>query len=347
MSEKQKKVNPKPNLSLEKYSHASIYPRGSRPVLEVPKSFSFVLNVSSIEGGSAESGIMVSPGLTLRRASIGEVAAIRDVLEREAGNKNLVPWQNSTKKESDDHTSYPVLPKEEWRYFVIDFEGSNLEIAEFEQTLSVADVELKLGFTVLKEAFVGTNIPTLLFDPARLFSQVQRTVRGDLQFVVMNPSIASDISALDQTIKAYDAKVINIERLSKQLLELDALPYASPLLFLGYFAILESLLTHQPDAKDTIDSITRQVKRKLMLLDNRWKPPLDYAPFKGGTPESVWNKMYAYRSALAHGSEPDFKGNLNLLGDHRAALSLLRQAVKSVLRQAVAEPLLIRDLRDC
>jgi hypothetical protein len=56
--------------------------------------------------------------------------------------------------------------------------------------------------------------------------------------------------------------------------------------------------------------------------------------------------MYEYRSALAHGSEPDFKGKVKKLTKN-SALTLLRQTVKSVLRQAIEEPQLIVDLRSC
>ncbi len=140
---------------------------------------------------------------------------------------------------------------------------------------------------------------------------------------------------------------MNLKHLTEQLLDLDALPYKSPLLFLGYFAILESLLTHQPKQTDTIDSITRQVKQKVMLLDNRWQPRIDYSQFGGNKPETIWTTMYSYRSCLAHGREPDFKGNLQLLGNTDRALELLKQTVKSVLRQALLEPQLILDLQNC
>ena len=121
----------------------------------------------------------------------------------------------------------------------------------------------------------------------------------------------------------------------------------SPLLFLGYFAILESLLTHQPKPADTIDSITRQVKRKIILLDNRWQPRIDYSPFPKSAPERIWSVMYSYRSCLAHGGDPDFKKELHLLVDGNSALRLLRQTVKAVLRPTLVEPQLILDLRNC
>ena len=57
--------------------------------------------------------------------------------------------------------------------------------------------------------------------------------------------------------------------------------------------------------------------------------------------------MYEYRSRLAHGGEGDFSGKLQVLGSPDRALELLKQTVKTAIRQALIEPQLIFDLRNC
>jgi hypothetical protein len=57
--------------------------------------------------------------------------------------------------------------------------------------------------------------------------------------------------------------------------------------------------------------------------------------------------MYGYRSSLAHGDAPNFDGELRTLGSHDNALNLMRQTVKAVIRQALIEPQLLADLREC
>jgi hypothetical protein len=57
--------------------------------------------------------------------------------------------------------------------------------------------------------------------------------------------------------------------------------------------------------------------------------------------------MYGYRSCLAHGGTPDFKRELSGLGDPGRAMDLLKWTVKAVCRQALIEPQLIADLKDC
>ncbi len=117
--------------------------------------------------------------------------------------------------------------------------------------------------------------------------------------------------------------------------------------FLGHFAILESLLTHAPVASDPYSSITKQVKSKLQLLNNRFTEKLDYSPFGTCTHDTIWTKMYKYRSMLAHGVVPTFDGDLKALTDASTALRLLRSTVRKVARHQLLEPLLLADLRQC
>ncbi len=62
---------------------------------------------------------------------------------------------------------------------------------------------------------------------------------------------------------------------------------------------------------------------------------------------TLWSKLYDYRSNLAHGSKPDFKSNLSLLGHAETARKYLRETTMALLRHSLTEPLLIRDPRAC
>ena len=57
--------------------------------------------------------------------------------------------------------------------------------------------------------------------------------------------------------------------------------------------------------------------------------------------------MYLYRSNVAHGGTPDFSKELRLLVNHESALQLVKETVKAVIRQALNEPQLLLDLKDC
>ena len=321
----------------------AVYGRGARPALEVGHNFSFVLNISRLVD---QATFAVAPGHELRRATKEEVAAIKDVLTNYTVQPYFFPWQGGEPVREGGHTSVSYLPEDQWRYFVIAFEGSNSTIAEIERALCIAPFELKIGFTLLNEVHPSLG-PALIYQPARLFSQARGIELNKLSFLDLTSADLEHIGTLFDQIRSCDENLINLKRITEQMLDLDTLPYDSQLLFLGYFAILESLLTHQPRETDTIDSITRQVKQKVMVLDNRWRPRIDYSPFQGSKPEKIWTTMYAYRSSLAHGGDPDFKKDLHLLGDHDRALNFLKQVVRGVLRQALIEPQLILDLRNC
>lgn len=328
-------------FNLETAGHAITYPRGGRRILELGHGMAFVVNISRIAGESS-GRLDLASGHVLRRANKKEIKAVRDVC-KDYGISHWSAWQCVRLEDGQ----YQNLPTEEWRYFVISFKGSNDTIVEIERALCIAPCEIKIGFTLLTGPFRDIVAPTLVFDPGRLFHLLRSVGEQHPPFVEVTQSDVDQVEAVRGKIRGFDEAVISVKGLIQQMLDLEALPHQSSLLFLGYFAILESLLTHQPKKTDTIDSITRQIIKKLQLLDNRWKPRIDYAKFQGAKPPTIWSTMYNYRSALAHGGSPDFKGDLQLLGDSDSALILLRQTVKSVLRQVLIEPQLIVDLRSC
>jgi hypothetical protein len=180
----------------------------------------------------------------------------------------------------------------------------------------------------------------------RLFQMLDRAL-WNIAFSEVSASDSEGIRALHGQLIQHDAKVVDVRRLVQQLHQLEAVPSYSSLRFLGYCAMLEALLTHLPKPTDPYESITRQIKKKVTLVDHRCKPRIDYSAFGGANVETIWKKMYDYRSCLAHGGTPDFESEHRILGNHDRALSLMKETVKAVLRQALIEPQLLADLREC
>ncbi len=264
---------------------------------------------------------------------------------KDYGATHWTSWECDKSEDGE----YRRLPEKRWRYFVISFEAASAStLPEIERTLAIATCEIKTGFILTKGPFRHvTTHPTIAFDPGRLFHLIQGMGQQKVPFVEVTKEDAKSIRALRSKLQPHDNTLLNVKDVIQQILDLEALPPQSPLLFLGHFAILESLLTHQPKKTDTIDSITRQIIKKVILLDNRWEPQIDYGPFHGAKRGTIWSAMYSYRSCLAHGGAPDFDGELRLLGNGDQALNLLKHAVKAVLRQSLIEPRLVVDLRSC
>lgn len=309
-----------------------------------PESYAFVMNVWHLADGAAHTLV---PGHQIRRATPEEVAVIEQTLQRLAGSP-LDSYYNLWKHRwPHPGGTVELLPEAEWRYFVIAFKGSNATMCDLQAAFGLAPLELEVGFTVLKRCHAGEIGSAVTWNPGRLFHVLEDARYSNTFFVDIFARDIEMIAAIYFGLKKQDHRLIDIKRLATQLSQLKELPHTSPLRFLGYFAILESLLTHPPKPTDPYDSITRQVKKKVALLDHRWGNTLDYKAFGGATPETVWSKMYTYRSLVAHGGAPEFTGDLAALGSHENALTLVKETVKSVIRHALDEPQLLLDLREC
>jgi hypothetical protein len=129
----------------------------------------------------------------------------------------------------------------------------------------------------------------------------------------------------------------------------------SPAKTLGYFGVVESLLSHAPLPNDSADSITRQLKRNLVLINNRMdaRRNIGFSEFGETKPENVIAKLYNFRSAIAHGGDTISKIQA-LAGIHSGWPDVpvdlwperfLRRLVKRVLVHAMREPQLIIDLK--
>lgn len=137
-----------------------------------------------------------------------------------------------------------------------------------------------------------------------------------------------------------------------RFLDLDLIPERSDMKTLGYFAILEGVLAHQSDPKDPVDGLTRQLIRNLCLLDNRAGGVLRLGDFGNADPEKAIKNLYAFRSRLAHGANPDasykwFQENPHSEWAGPIEISVRRylaDLARRVLLAGIREPDLVRDL---
>ncbi|WP_298918316.1 HEPN domain-containing protein [uncultured Nostoc sp.] len=154
-----------------------------------------------------------------------------------------------------------------------------------------------------------------------------------------------DLGSIYQNYQQLDEmKYPDIKEAINMLEELKHISHNSKFKILGLFTIIEFLITHKPINKR--DSITQQVTNKINLLSKRFSKKLDYSQFFLNTPEStVWKKLYAYRSNIAHGDQPDFAKDLLVLKDDFTAKKFLKLVVKMLLQHSLIEPQLYTDLK--
>jgi Apea-like HEPN len=297
-------------------------------------NFVTMMNVSGVVGGQE---LQIIPDHVLRRAGNEEIRFIKGVLDQFYTGPL---WSIPNPWESRQLAGGVIeqLPTEEWKYFVIAFQGGNQNMIDLEYAFVLCPWEIKVGFTVIQRS---------AYHAGRLYEMLDPNAYTIPEMMEITQSQIEEVASIFRRIQECGHKSLDVRRTASQIQDLDALPTRSNIKFLGYFAILESLLVHEPKGTDPYESITRQVKQKLALLDNRWDPRMDFSIFGEVSAETIWGKMYDYRSSLAHGNEPDFNKNLKILKDRRSALALLRFAVKAIARQALLEPQLVADLRNC
>ena len=307
------------------------------------ESYAFIMNVWQL---AEVETYTLAPGHVLRRATTDETEVIKRTLARIAGESNPLAdyfWEHRW-----PHPGGAIerLPEAEWRYFVIAFKGSNVTLHRLQAAMDLAPLELEVGFTVLRWGKASPH-NAISWTPGRLFHVLEDAQGNAAFFKRVTVADLDTITEIHTRLAADGEHLVKVGRLVQQISDLKALRHESPLRFLGYFTILESLLTHSPKPTDPYESLARQVKKKVALLNHRWANPLDYAPFGKTSPDMIWTKMYLYRSMLAHGAEPSFTSDLQVLGNHACALRLIKETVKLTIRQALEEPQLLVDLREC
>jgi hypothetical protein len=307
------------------------------------RPFAFVLNVKELVNIDS---VAIAPGYTLRKAHKTEIEYIKEFLKENGTRYGTGIWEDKP------NTSGKVrkLPKKLWRYFVIEFENDDPNLDLLEAALAVAPSSLDIGFAKIKVNVGGVIRPACLYHAPSLYQSLSALYLAntgrDKLLLSVGTAEGSEINNVFRLMAEHDHEILELTRVGELLLDLRDLPHFSPLQILGYFAILESVLTHQPRPDDRYESLTRQITNKLALLDKRWNPSFDYSLLGGAKHEKIWPQMYAYRSTIAHGNKLDFKTKLALLKNEDVANALITDAVKKTIRQAYVEPRLVKDLHD-
>ncbi|MDO8334414.1 MAG: HEPN domain-containing protein [Nitrosomonas sp.] len=318
---------------------------------KLPENFAFVMNVK--EFLSPVPYEMTTDHL-FRRATSNEIEIIDNTVKEMSASPHKHTLKRFWKRRlpGPPYIKDDLLPEEEWRYYVITFNGENSHLMQYIQAASdISPKEIEIGFNITFHMSGEKICHSYGSIPSRYYQTLQRIDRDPDYFINIKQDDISYISSkYSQIIKhdpssypsAFDVKDVTLLDINN----LKSLPYRSRFQFLGYFAILESLLVHKPKSTDPYDTITRQVKKKLVLLDNIWTPRLDYTFSPTSSTEKIWGKMYELRSQIAHGDSIK-SYDYGCLKEYSFAFSLLEQTVKSILRFTLDNTRLIVDLREC
>ena len=307
--------------------------------------------IATVLDARATLPVSLTDTVKLERATPEQVAAIKEELDRPSRFGAVsVEWYETSwsakpgERPEVTHYDRTLLAPEAYRYFVLTFSGYN---SEAHDVLTVAQVV---------EPFMGAHINFLTdeaFGRGKLLGWGGDTIGGSAFYLPGAHTCAllqdSNIAQLREAFSKYKAldkqRHEGILRAFGYYQNLWRLSRLNELPILGLFAVIEMLLTHNPNDKEIGDSLTHQIKTKMRLLEPRFSVQLDYTNFASRNPDSVWGALYAYRSSIAHGNHVAFEGRLNLLVDREHAFSFLVSATRALLLHSLSEPDLVNSLK--
>jgi len=317
----------------------------------IKSGLAFVVTNIEVDG---DLPVEVIPDHTFRKASDAEIAEITSVIS-ESSNRPVISWVRydalvkEVRQEGNTTYHFESLPREQWRYWVIAFDGPNRRIHDVDLLALLLPTDFDLGFQIYYDGpkqsgeRVGYMQMPLHFvekygSTDEMFKNAKRVSTKQLESI---NELHSLFCALPEEFPFVHHAIHNFSALRR-------IPKASELLAVGYFSIIESLITHAPRLSETLDSINHQITNKMILLRKKFTRqvvPTTY--FMHTAEERLWKKLYAYRSSLAHGNNVDFNQEFQVLKSHDSVISFLKENIKELLVLALKEPEFLSDLRRC
>jgi Apea-like HEPN len=333
----------------------------------MPTSFSFILNPLNIEGES--SPIQIMPNCLFQKANDQQIAVLKSVWTKLPANSF---WLNSYEYDygvlGSPNKESVKLERSEWKYWVITQDGyiSIHKISDtffvLERSLALLKNDLEIG-----PLFYERTGSHYKWNPRGFYNYFLDYPSGGRPATLINREEVKEIGTSYTLLKDFYKKMHtitifptgqvrktiddyyyenfqHIEIAIRQFIELKALPRYSTLTIIGLFSILESLITHHP-RQPKVDSISRQIRRKIPLLRSKFQRPLDYQSyFDPASEEDIWTELYKFRSKIVHEGKENIEGG-NILRNLESVTDFLKETVKLLILYALNEPQAITDLQ--
>lgn len=239
------------------------------------------------------------------------------------------------------------LSQAEQRYLLLTFSGNGNEAYLF---LSAAQLVVPTLWSLMH---VYTSEPFGIGDPTGFAGDTLAYQRKINEWLKAEPHAVLDQAAVGRIIESYTT-LRNLDRQAHpgtwRAVDLFQLFARMPLMqvfdVLAMFMLIEMLLTHNPSDKEIGDSLTHQVLHKVPFVFERRGEQIDYSVFGGSSGiNTIWKKLYAYRSCIAHGDQPDFGSKLQILRDADTANRFLTDITRRLIRFSIDDPKLFEGLK--
>ena len=232
------------------------------------------------------------------------------------------------------------LEKENWQYWIITHTNFLKE-----ENLALSIELAEIGLTPVLDV-TGPQGFSRHLNPQIASSYYQDRLSYDLRTVdeTVIKNIKSTRALLDE-FSGRKNEFYFIDKAIKDFVNLKELHKKSPFRVIAIFSIIELLITNRGV------SISHQLRTKIPLLNRRFDLPLDFFAFFSGpdtlTEEKIIDKMYQYRSDIAHGNMTRFESALKILHSEEKTVEFLYLLLKRLVRYSLSDPQLIADLKQC
>jgi hypothetical protein len=304
----------------------------------------------------------IAPDFVLRRATSKEQSAISKFLLQFTPHK-LNPHEYRWTF-GPGRTATRIDDQEGWRYHVIEFPADIL-VERQNQKLILRFSNLFFDAISISEAKLHCDVIGILYPdpeiPVHILSwtpQRMTTLHGHLEHELdclesireVRQEQLIEIAPTWALLRALAPEQTLIRMVIARYNETFCLDANSSFRVLAFFATIELLVTHHPKENEAGDGLGRQLRSKLPLLARRFQFPMDADAYFGAS--KVWDVLYSLRSAVAHGATVDFsqtrkKGGFKELHDFKMVVFFLEEFTRRLILQAVREPQLVLDLKEC
>lgn len=295
------------------------------------KSYGFIGNLINLDDCNAYE---FENGYVLKKASDTQVVEIKEKLPISDDIKFIKRYEL---------IDFNEVQKELWNYWII--EHSNMQIDhDFNIALKLSKSNLHIIMERLQIGWLGIQSPHMY----NFISENQMNFKVN----VLKSSELDDVYGLYINLKQIKerSEYKSITRAIDDFDNLELIPIYTNFKIIALFSIMENLITKNPERGIDI-SISKQLSNKLNLLNNRFEKKIVYNDFFNGSNDvkltTLIEKLYAYRSDIAHGNYLDFENRLQMLNNKEKVYTFLYNLVKKVIKQSLREPDLVVDLKEC
>jgi len=242
--------------------------------------------------------------------------------------------------------SIQELPESKWHYWVLENKKEHLPPPELINAFLLSNPELDFGPSISYK-----NSKLFGFSPPNYYDI--HKLRGILFNIDDTVSISNDllefVSNCYLNIKDIGDRQPFITDAITRYRQSRSLVQGANLKIVGYFSVIELLITHSPRLNESLDSITHQLVSKIILLSKQYNNPVCPEDYFGSiTTKKLWKKLYSFRSAIAHGGNAKFsEREFESLAGMKNVEEFLRENIKQLILLALIKPDFLIDLKEC